>query len=358
MNIDDRKKKILQAIIDDYIDTAEPVGSRAIVKKHGLNLSPATIRNEMADLEDMGYLKQPHTSAGRVPSLLGYRLYVDELMTQYSLTMEEIATLRSALEMKIDYLDKIIARTSQIMSELTNYTAVVSAPTIKTGSVKQIRLIYLDDYRLLAVVITNSGQVKDKKIRVEFLCSEEVLSVLERSINRHVAGMDFSKLTMDNVYEIAQECNMDADDLAPIFDFLHECVSLSDDAEVYVDGSTNILNFPEYADVEKAKRFLEFVGNRKDVMKVISEINQNEDGIHIQIGRESPDSDAADYSIITSKYKIGEDMEGVIGIIGPVRMDYKKAVSVLKHMTGMMSSGLLQITGEEEKKDGKERKET
>lgn len=352
-NIDDRKRKILQAIIDDYIDTAEPVGSRTIVKKCDLGLSPATIRNEMADLEDMGFLKQPHTSAGRVPSLVGYRYYVDELMTQYSLTLEEINTLRSTLEIKMDYLEKVIAKTSQVLSKLTNYTTVISAPTLTAGSLKQIRLVGIDLHRCLVVVITNQGVVRDKKMQFTVPVTEEKLSIMEKMLNKAFANVPFGNITVDSLYSISEKTGIEMELLFPIIDFMRACVKDSEETEVYMDGATNILNFPEYSDLNKVKRFLNAVNDRKDVMRTVNAIQSTGDGINIRIGSENTDDGLSDCSIITSRYKIGDSMEGVIGIIGPVRMDYKKAVSVIKNATDMLNQKMLEIpdnmgkTGEE-----------
>ena len=359
MQLDDRKKKILQAIIDDYIDTAEPVGSRTIVKKYQLGLSSATIRNEMADLEDMGYLKQPHTSAGRVPSLSGYRLYVDELMTQYSLTVEEINVLRSAMEMKIDYLDKIIARASEIMSEITDYTSVVSGPKLKTGAIKHLRLVYIEHQLFLAIIVTNEGLVKDKKSRYNGDLQEDELLRLENAINRHIIGIDFSQITQQRIYDIIMEANVSRELVLSVFEFMQECMDLSAERDVYVKGTTNILNFPEYADIERAKRFLNFVGNRKDIIQIFSDTNKEGQGITITIGGENANSQMKDCSVITSRYKIGDSMEGFIGLIGPVRMDYKRAVSIMKHVTAIMNSKMLELTGQEEgHKHGKEKEKS
>ena len=223
-DMDARKRRILQAIIDDYIDTAEPVGSRTIVKKCDLGLSPATIRNEMADLEDMGYLKQPHTSAGRVPSLSGYRLYVDELMTQYSLTMEEINALRNTMAVKIDYLEKVIAKTTQVLSRLTNYTAVISAPTLTAGSLKQLRLIGVDAHWMLVVVITNQGMVKDKKIQFAAALTPEKISRLESVLNTQFTNVDFSQITLDSLYTVAEQSGIEMELMLPIIEFMRACV--------------------------------------------------------------------------------------------------------------------------------------
>lgn len=342
--IDDRKRRILQAIIDDYIDTAEPVGSRTIVKKCDLGLSPATIRNEMADLEDMGYLKQPHTSAGRVPSLIGYRYYVDELMTQYSLTMDEINTLRNTMEVKIDYLEKIIAKTTEVLSKLTNYTAVISAPTLTTGSLKHLRLIGLDGRRVLVVVVTNQGVVRDKKMEFSKSLSYDELNILENVLNKYFTDVNFSQITLDSLYLVSEETGIEVQLMLPVIEFMRASVEAEQETDVYVDGTTNMLNFPEYSNVERVKKFLNAVNNRNDVMRTMHDVQKENEGITIRIGSENSESGLDDCSIITSRYKIGDSMEGVIGLIGPVRMDYKKAVSVIKSTTDLLSKRMTELT--------------
>ena len=349
--LDERKKKILKAIIDNYIDTAEPTGSKTLEKKYNLGLSSATIRNEMADLEELGYLSQPHTSSGRVPSLSGYRLYVDELMTQYSLTLEEIDVLKSVMTEKVDYLEKIVKTASALMSDMTNYTTFMVAPKIKTDAIKNIRLVYIEENMLLAVIVTKQGIIKDKKILLDDKITHDELENLENSINTHISGIDFSEITMEKIILLVNEAGASNGLVLKVFEFIKECTGESQDSEVYINGSSNIFNYPEYRDVEKAKRFLKLVDSKTEMLTTINQLNLNNDGISISIGNENTAFE--DCSIITSKYKIGDNMEGFIGIIGPVRMDYKKAVSVMKHVTGMVNSKMLEITSEkEEKTDG------
>ncbi len=344
--LDERKKKILKAIIDNYIDTAEPTGSKTLESKYKLGLSPATIRNEMAHLEELGYLSHPHTSSGRVPSLSGYRLYVDELMTQYSLTLEEIDVLKTIMSEKVNYLEKIVKSASALMSDMTNYTTFMVAPKIKRDAIKNIRLVYIEEKMLLAVIVTKGGIIKDAKIVLENKTNIEELENLENSINTHISGIDFSEITMEKIIMLVNEAGASNEVVLKVFEFIKECTDEARDSEIYINGSSNIFNYPEYRDVEKAKRFLKLVDSKTEMLTTINQINLNNEGISISIGNEGTAFE--DCSIITSKYKIGENMEGFIGIIGPVRMDYKKAVSVMKHVTGMVNSKMLEITTEKE----------
>ncbi len=332
--LDERKKRILKAIVDDYITNAEPVGSRTIEKKYSLGLSSATIRNEMADLEELGYLQQPHTSAGRVPSISGYRLYVDELMTQYSLTMEELDVLSEVMHSKLDFIDKIIAKTSDIMSNLTNYTSFIVKPKIMTASIKNIRLIDVDKNVALAIIITNEGIVKDEKIKFSRSVTQDELIRLEMAINNHLSGIDFSDITMEKIITIVNEARVSNDLVIKVFEFIKSSIE-SPENDVVIKGQDNILGFPEFQNIEKAKQYLKFVNDRENVIKLIEDGGALENDINIQIGNVGG---VENCSIVTSKYKLSDNTEGVIGLIGPVRMDYKKAVSVMKYVTDIINS--------------------
>lgn len=337
--LDERKKKILKAIVDDYIINAEPIGSRTIEKKCGLGLSSATIRNEMADLEELGYLQQPHTSAGRVPSISGYRLYVDELMTQYALTMEELDILSEVMSDKLDFIDKIVAKTSKIVSSLTNCTSIVVKPKIGKNSIKNIRLIDVTSNVILGIIITNEGIVKDEKIRLEEPVDRESLSRLEVAINNHLSGIDFSEITMERVIHIVNEARVSTNLVISVFGFIRSAVD-APESDVFVNGQTNVLSLPEFQNVEKAKQYLKFVNDNKSVIKAINGLEPSRDDVNIQIGNVDG---VENCSIITSKYKIGDNMEGYIGLIGPVRMDYKKAVSVMKYATNIINTKMNEI---------------
>lgn len=344
--IDDRKKLILKAIVDDYISTAEPVGSRTIEKKYNLGLSSATIRNEMSDLEEMGFLNQPHTSSGRVPSLAGYRLYVDELMTQYSLTLEEISVLRSVMEDKIDFLDKIIAKTSGIMSQLTNYTSVAVGPRLRYGSIKNIRLISVSERVVLTIIITNEGIIKDKKIVLAGAVNDDELKRLENAINNNLTGINFSDLEMDNIVKLVNEARASDELVLSVFKFIQDSIEVVNENDIYVNGQANIFNFPEYSNIEKAKKFLNLVSNRSDVLQIMNSASDKDKKLVIKIGEKG--SPIEDCSLIVSRYNVGDNMEGFIGLIGPTRMDYRKAVTVMDYVTDMINNKMKQITDKKE----------
>ncbi len=344
--IDDRKKLILKAIVDDYISTAEPVGSRTLEKKYNLGLSSATIRNEMSDLEELGLLNQPHTSSGRVPSLAGYRMYVDELMSQYRLTMEEINVLRSVMEDKIDFLDKIIAKTSGVMSQLTNYTSVAVGPKMMYNSIKNIRLISVSDKVVLTIIITNEGIIKDKKIVLSKSVTSDELIRLENAINNNLAGINFTEVQMDNIVKLVNEASASDELVLAVLKFIQDSIEVVNENDIYVNGQANIFNFPEYSNVEKAKKFLSLISNRADIFDIISNATDENKKIVVKIGEKG--SPIEDCSLIVSRYKVSDNMEGFIGLIGPTRMDYRKAVTVMDYVTDIINNKMKQIADKKE----------
>lgn len=344
--IDDRKKMILKAIIDDYISTAEPVGSRTLEKKYNLGLSSATIRNEMSDLEDLGLLSQPHTSSGRVPSLAGYRMYVDELMSQYRLTMEEIDVLSSVMEDKIDFLDKIIAKTSGLMSQITNYTSVAVGPKMMYNSIKNIRLISVSEKIILAIIITNEGIIKDKKIVLNNDVSVDELLRLENAINGNLTGINFTEVQMDNIVKLVNEARASDELVLAVLKFVQDSIEVVNENDIYVNGQANIFNFPEYSNVEKARKFLNLISNRTDIFDIISNATDENKKVVVKIGEKG--SPIEDCSLIVSRYKVSDNMEGFIGLIGPTRMDYRKAVTVMDYVTDIINKKMIQIAEKKE----------
>ena len=344
--IDDRKKMILKAIVDDYISTAEPVGSRTLEKKYNLGLSSATIRNEMSDLEDLGLLSQPHTSSGRVPSLAGYRMYVDELMSQYRLTMEEINVLSSVMEDKIDFLDKIIAKTSGIMSQITNYTSVAVGPKMMYNSIKNIRLISVSDKVVLTIIITNEGIIKDKKIVLNQVATVDELARLESAINSNLTGINFTEIQMENIIKLVNEARASDELVLAVLKFVQDSIEVVNENDIYVNGQANIFNFPEYSNVEKAKKFLNLISNRADIFDIISNATDENKKVVVKIGEKG--SPIEDCSLIVSRYKVSDNMEGFIGLIGPTRMDYRKAVTVMDYVTDIINKKMIQIADKKE----------
>lgn len=335
MDLGDRKRKILQAVIDDYITTAEPVGSRTISKKHDLGLSSATIRNEMADLEDMGLLIQPHTSAGRVPSQLGYRVYVDDLMQEYKLSLQEIRAIKSALQVKISEVDTLIKQFSGMISRFTNYATVVLSPKFETVFLRRVEIITIDAHNLLIVLVTASGIVKNKRIRIDTSLDYKDISKLTECLNARLCNKPYEDGASAK-YELSGAFPNYKELIEMVFDSINEMLDSIKENDVYLSGTTNMLSFPEYSDVSKARAFLEFLNEKDNLSRLIQE-SKGQSNINIKIGNEISFKEMNDSSMVVSNYSIGDRIVGNIGIIGPTRMDYSKVVSSLEFATSLIN---------------------
>lgn len=328
MDLNDRKQKILRAIVDEYIGTAEPVGSRAISKKNELGLSSATIRNEMADLEEMGYLMQPHASAGRVPSDSGYRFYVNSLLSNYKAGMEAIGRMHKMLEERVNQLDVLIKKASMITSSMTDYTAFVTTPELTEAQIKKIDLVGLGGGNVLIIVVTRTGTVRNQMISADI--SDEGLSVLADVLNKRLCGLSADEITLDTINgmqnEIQSRLGLSIKTLISVLNFVYEVIEGLDNTEIYVNNVNAILRHPEYNDMEKARRMLTFFEDTKNLRNAISD--KQSDGINVVIGSENRCSEIQDCSLVTVDYSLG-DKKGKIGVIGPKRMNYAKVFSSL-----------------------------
>lgn len=326
MEMDERKIRILQAIIDDYINTAEPVGSRTIAKKYDLGVSSATIRNEMSDLEEMGFLVQLHTSSGRIPSDKGYRLYVDKLMRVSSLSpQEELLIKKSLVTQSVYEIEKTIRQSMALLSELTKLTCIVKGPSVKKSFLRSIQLIKIDGYNLLLVILTDNGIIKNSIIRVFKVVDSNVIEKINNILEVFLKGATFEDIN----HKIVDDLKNSLFGHQEIFDILLEevidCLNEATSPEFYIEGASNILNYPEYKDIDKAKNFLSFLD---DINKVKSLLTLNK-GVTVKIGNENFIDEAKNCSIITAVYGSSDRTLGTIGIIGPTRMDYSKVVSIL-----------------------------
>lgn len=326
MEMDERKIRILQAIINDYIDTAEPVGSRTIAKKYDLGVSSATIRNEMADLEEMGYLEQLHSSSGRKPSDKGYRLYVDKLMRVQSLSQVEMNIIKAHMISSAIYeMDRLIKEATTILAELTGLTSIVRSPSVKKSSIRSIQLINIDGTSILSIIITDSGIIKNSVIRLNKAVDVEILVRLSNVLNLRLIGLTVEEINLEVINNLKNDLRGYDDIFNAIIPALYEGLNNIDASEIYMEGTTNIFNFPEFNDIQKAKSFLSLVDN-KDKIKIL--IN-NSDNIAIKIGEENFLEDAKDCTVISAVYKLGNRPLGTIGVIGPTRMPYSKVISIL-----------------------------
>ena len=346
MELDDRKMKILQAIIKTYLETGEPVGSRTISKIAELNLSSATIRNEMADLEEMGYILQPHTSAGRIPSDAGYRLYVDQMMAEKAQERKQEQKSdekeHEALIAKVDRLENLLQQVAKVLAYNTNYATMVSAPNYKNTNVKFIQLSQVDETQLLAVIVVEGNVIKNKMIDVEHpLANDEILK-LNVLLNTFLTGLSLQEINLELIQTMKQQAGTHAAILEHIFEGIMDAVHSAEGLEVYTSGTNNILKYPELGDASKAGELLEVLEEKKVLNELIgttsTDVEDGNYGIQVYIGDETPIKTMNDCSLVTATYELEEGVRGKIGIIGPKRMDYDKVVTTLKNLTNELDT--------------------
>ena len=346
MELSERKKQILKAIIGDYIRTAEPVGSKALTEGHALPFSSATIRNEMSELEEMGYLEKPHTSAGRIPSPRGYRLYVDELMEQPQDTGEEDPSLQSMMQTKVRELDRLIQEAGRLISSLTNYASVAVTPAMTQISIRQFEIIAVDKMNFVIVVVTDSGTVKNKMVRTIANVSKDEAELLTYVLNQTLTGLPLSHITAERFDIVRRAAGLTAL-LAPVAEYIAELIEELGDQKVFLEGTNKLLRFPEYRDMHKAQVLLDYMeDDRRHLLPATRKI----DGIQFFIGPENGENPLSDTSAIYAKYDIGKIGQGVIGIVGPTRMDYAKLSAQLSRF----AKGLNKLIAETflDEKDG------
>lgn len=328
--LDDRKLKILQAIIRNYLETGEPVGSRTISKYTDLNLSSATIRNEMSDLEDLGYIIQPHTSAGRIPTDKGYRLYVDMLLKDKE---QEVEDMKELLIEKADKLENLLQQVAKLLAVNTQYTTMVSTPQYKK-KVKFIQLTEMDENQLLAVIVFERNIVKNKIIHVSASLNKEMLLKLNIIINTFLQGLDLGEINLPVISQMKEQAGDYRNIVNDILDAIMQSVSEDEDIEIFTSGTTNILRYPELSDREKAASLLYTLEEKKALTELIQDKMDDEEnrGIQVYIGDETPIETMKECSVVTATYEIEEGVYGKVGIIGPKRMDYQKVVDTLKSL--------------------------
>ena len=344
MTMDERKRKILQAIIDDYIDTAEPIGSRTIARKHELGLSSATIRNEMADLEEMGYLAQPHTSSGRVPSDKGYRLYVDQLMQVYDLNSNEIEKIKSAMEMRINELSQLIRQASSVLSRFTKYTSMAVSPQMKTSTIKAIQVVPIEAEKAMVIVVTNSGIVRNSLVKISESVQPDMLIMISNVMNSKLNGLTIEEVNVRVINELEKEVGISGEVLLPILQGAADCINQIDNPEVYIQGTTNIFNHPEFRDMVKARDFMNMLDEKASLCKMLFD-SIEAGGITVRIGSENDISGIRECSLITANYNIADTFIGTIGIIGPTRMEYPRVISSMKIVRRLMNEEVSRLMG-------------
>ncbi len=333
MELSERKLQILQAVIDEYFGTAEPVGSRAISKKNMLGLSSATIRNEMADLEEMGFLIQPHTSAGRVPSDAAYRFYVNSMMKKYKIGMDTIQKLQSALEEKVNQLDHIIKKATLIASSLTDYTTFVTSPDFASNKIKKCELLSLGGGSSLLIIVTETGAVKNKILTLPL--TDKSAKTLGNIINKTLSGLCAGEITFEKIQsmqaEIESKLSLTPKALINILDFIYDAIEELDNTEIYIENTKSIL---KYNNMENAQKMFSFLDDKKNLRHLIEDSNNND--VNVKIGSEIEAEELKNSSLVTVNYSINNRPAGKLGVIGPKRMDYAKVIASLDYISSQI----------------------
>ena len=352
--LSERKKQILKAIVNAHIEGGGPVGSKAILQNQGLNCSSATIRNEMAELEEMGYLEQPHASAGRVPSELGYRFYVDSLIEHYAMTTSEIAQINKLLRIKMGELDQILATASTLASSLTNYTGIAIKPRRASVTISKFETIYLERDHFILVAVASTGAVKTKHIRPEYPVTEDAVERLAAILNRYVTGLTAERITLPIIVELENEMGTDSPMISEMIKIIYELLNEMDQGEMKVTGLNHLLQYPEYSDMGQFQELLGTLEKKEDILDLVSQ-HESRDDISVLIGSESR-VEVMNNSALVFKpiHKDGKTL-GAIGILGPRRMDYAKVLATLEELSGNIESIIQspkQLKGEGGSHDG------
>ena len=361
--MDDRKWTILKAIIKTYLETGEPVGSRTISKFPDLNLSSATIRNEMSDLEEMGYILQPHTSAGRIPSDKGYRFYVDRMMQEKDEEVDrrvsekirekenEFSTMTGLVMQRQDRTEELLKQIVKYLAANTNYATMITGPQYHRTKLKFIQLSIVSPMQILATTVTEANAVRNKIIIIEHGLDHETVLKLNVILNQSLAGLNIEQINLGTIARLKEASGIKNEVISKVLDAVAEAISEENDVEIYTSGTTNIFKYPELSDSEKASELIgafeekneltEFL--RSDGSEARPEDGNGDSGIHVYIGQETQVSSMKDCSVVTATYDMGNGMQGKIGILGPKRMDYGKVIGILKNVTtelgGLSSSG-------------------
>ena len=339
--LDERKVKILNAIIKNYLETGEPVGSRTISKYTDLNLSSATIRNEMSDLEDLGYIVQPHTSAGRIPSDKGYRFYVNNLIAEKD---KEVADMQEWMIEKTEKMESLLKNVAKTLANNTQYATLVSAPSVVSNRLKFVQLSAVDEHQVLSVVVMDGNIVKNKIITVDKPLDNETMLKLNMLLNTNLNGLTVDQINLALITKLKEQAGIHDEIIAQVLDTVAETITEGDDLQVYTSGATNIFKYPELADSKKASELLDTFEEKQSLIELLNDSTDGNEntGIQVYIGDESPISTMKDCSIVTATYELGDGVKGTIGIVGPKRMDYENVVDNIKSLKGQLDKLLKQ----------------
>ena len=335
MELSERKKKVLRSIVDLYIRTAEPVGSKAIAALPDMKYSSATIRNEMADLTNLGYLEQPHTSAGRIPSAAGYRLYVDELMMDYSLSLDEAKSINAAIDEKMHRMDKMVERVAKLVSQATNLPAISAASRRSSQCIKRFDMIYAGSGSFILVLMLPGDQVVNKLIKLPLNVEETDLRLLNAVLNASMTDMPLEEITSELMEKVMRSAGAAAPLVPVILDFVQETLKNQSSTNMAVYGHSRLLGLPEYQDVGKAQRIMSSID--EDALCNLPAVMQNAQGTKVLVGPENIADELKDSSVVMTKFDIGDGMQGMIGVVGPTRMDYAQITARLSYFAESLS---------------------
>lgn len=338
MDLNERKMRILKSIIDEYIDKGEPVGSKHLVEYGNISLSPATIRNEMSELEEMGYLDKPHTSAGRIPSDAAYRIYVEKLMESYRLNVQELELLNELTRYKMDELDKLIGKAGKVISEITNCASLAVMTTPKKNRVQRFDTLLIDESSFLLVMVLPDNSIKTEHIRTGLKIDEDAVGCIKSALNNHLCKVSLNDVSLPTILQLEKEFGKYSHLVNIVVRTAYEAVCSNEDEDVRIDGITNLLSYPEFTDVEKVKNILSLIEEKHDRIKQFLDIPEQgqDDGenkhLKVYIGDENNVTELADTSMVFCSLPVGNGSNAVLGILGPKRMDYKKVISALRQL--------------------------
>ncbi|RLQ98167.1 heat-inducible transcriptional repressor HrcA [Falsibacillus albus] len=336
----DRQLFILQVIVDDFIRSAQPVGSRSLSKKEEITFSSATIRNEMADLEDLGFIEKTHTSSGRVPSEKGYRFYVDHLLSPQKLNSKDIGIIRSIFAEKIYEMEKIVQNSAKILSELTNYTSIVLGPELKENRLKKLQIVPLNSETAIAIIVTDTGHVENRMFNIPTGLDSGGIEKMVNILNDRLMGIPLVDLK-DKIYkEVAHILKQHIQNYDSILETIGDTLSVQKHEKIFFGGKTNMLNQPEFNDVQKVRSILNMIEQEQGLYELFKKTPK---GIHVKIGKENQNITTENVSIITATYSMGDEQLGKIAILGPTRMEYSRVISLLDFLTHDMSQALTKL---------------
>jgi len=350
MDLNERKMRILKSIIDEYIDKGEPVGSKHLVEYGNISLSPATIRNEMSELEEMGYLDKPHTSAGRIPSNAAYRIYVEQLMENYRLNVEELSLLNELSRFKMEKMDKLVSRVGRVISEITNCASVAMMTSPKKHMVSRYDVVLIDEHGFLLVMVLPDGSVKSEHIRTELVVDEKAVLSIKLALNELLCEVSLSEVALPTMLELEKRFGRYASLVSIVVRTAYESVCDIKTEDVKIDGITNLLSYPEFKDVGKVKNLLSLVEEKHDSIKSIFSNNVESDDkqFKVYIGDENNIEELSDTSVVYCSMPVGNGQNAVIGIIGPKRMDYRKVIGALKSLSETLGNSTPLLAGDSE----------